>query len=88
MKDDILAPHAAWELWTQLERDERTSNLEAVPTAHEDAWQRLTRNQDPARDLWTDSWLAALSQVLGCRMVTFDRGFRRFGLTALELLPQ
>lgn len=86
MGSDTLAPGAAWEVWTQLEADERTAALSSLPVAHDMTWLRLVGEQKPTRDLWTDAWLAALSESLPCRMVTFDRGFHRFDLTDLELL--
>lgn len=37
---------------------------------------------------WTDAYLAAFSIAANCRLVSFDRGFRRFsGVTALLLTP-
>ena len=88
MGDDVLAPSDVWELWASVDRDQRTATLARLPATHGETWHDLVTSQPPARDLWTDAWLAALSESLRCTMVTFDRGFRRFGLTSLELLAE
>jgi len=47
----------------------------------------LTSTQPPAR-LWTDTYLAALAQASGLRLVTFDRDFARYGLQNCLILPR
>jgi predicted nucleic acid-binding protein len=69
-----------------LERDERLFEIKHFP---ESLGMHLRSNVEGApasTKLWTDAWLAALAEASGMTMVTFDRGFRKFSLSSLELL--
>lgn len=47
-----------------------------------------TRNRDSfSTNMWNDPYLAAFSEVAGLEMVTFDRGFVQYKLTACTILP-
>jgi toxin-antitoxin system PIN domain toxin len=48
------------------------------------ALRRLVREQGACGNSVPDAWIAAATQTLGLRLVTFDRGFRRY-LSASEL---
>lgn len=88
MGSGVLRPEESLDAWDQLARDERMFEVSALPPSLE---QRLRSNVIGRRaspKLWTDAWLAALAESLGHEMVTFDRGFRQFGLTSLHLLGE
>jgi uncharacterized protein len=79
-----LAP--AWALYQQYRALSQIGML-TEPTDCETQIQTfLTSAPLPAR-LWTDTYLAALAQSAGLRLVTFDRDFMRFGLTRCLILP-
>jgi uncharacterized protein len=48
------------------------------PANFAEKWIAFAKAQRPARDLWTDSYLAAFAFCAQLRLVTFDRGFKRF----------
>jgi len=48
---------------------------------HETRFTSFVSSREPAPNLWTDAWLAALAMALDYAMTTFDRGFTRFGKT-------
>jgi len=51
------------------------------------ALRRLILENELAANDVPDAWIAAAAQTLGCRLVTFDRGFERWlGRSALTLL--
>lgn len=46
--------------------------------------RRLLREHAPRGNSVPDAWIAAAAQILGVRLVTFDRGFKRY-LSGSEL---
>lgn len=86
MGSSVQRPEAAWAAVEALVSDPRMVPIHEVPSGHSALWRRNVGGREPTPDLWTDAWLAALAQVLGCEMVTFDRGFRAFKGLKLRLL--
>jgi uncharacterized protein len=81
-----LSPDAALAVWEQLVSLAPFCELDQVPRTLTESLRRLAAARQPSINLWTDAWLAALAQSLGCEMVTFDRGFRSFRGLKLRLL--
>lgn len=78
MKDESLSPHEAWEVWDSLWTDPRFARVDEPPRL-ERTWRALARDLPRGGSADTDSYLAAFALAGGYRLVTFDRGFRRFG---------
>lgn len=79
-----LAP--AWALYQQY-RAMPQIGLLTEPADCETRIQTLLSSAALPARLWTDTYLAALAQSAGLRLVTFDRDFMRFGLTRCLILP-
>jgi predicted nucleic acid-binding protein len=86
MGSGVLAPERCLEAWEQLARDERFFEVTGGGEGLEETFQAIVAGREPSPKLWTDAWLAALAESLGWEMVTFDQGFRRFGMTSLRVL--
>lgn len=82
----LQKPEGALDAWSQLEADERLFELDDFPETIEHYLRLNVSGRKPSMKLWTDASLAALAEALGMPMVTFDRGFQGFTLSALELL--
>jgi predicted nucleic acid-binding protein len=85
MGEDILSPGAAIAVYRQLFSDERV-RFEAEPANPEDAWVSLMSIGSASGSTWTDAYLAAFAMEAGIRLISFDRGMRRWPGLALELL--
>lgn len=82
---DVLAPHRVWEGWDLLRSDARFFEADEPPGL-EDEWRALTWHLSRGDQVDTDSYLAAFALAGGYRMLTFDRGFRKYeSLDALIL---
>lgn len=86
MGSGVLRPEQAWAAVDELGNDPRIVAVDQVPQDHSKLWRANVAGREPSPDLWTDAWLAALAQSLGCEMVSFDRGFRSFPKLKLMLL--
>jgi len=87
MGPDVLRPRAALAALKILEADERIVAL-PEPEGVDDALETLVSRCGATPNLWTDAYLAAFAQAAGLRIVTFDRGFAKFGrLDFLLLIP-
>jgi toxin-antitoxin system PIN domain toxin len=75
----------AWKLYEKLLEDDRVLWV-PEPEGIDTLWQQLSENSRPSPKLWMDAYLAAFAISEGCRMVTFDRGFKQFGPQGLDLL--
>lgn len=74
--------------WTDATNAFRLADAREVeePAHLADHWEQWAAAQPAARDLWTDSYLAAFAACARLRLVTFDAGFKRFkGLDCLIL---
>jgi toxin-antitoxin system PIN domain toxin len=67
----------AWAAYDELRRDGRVVYLEE-PTDLEAEWRRLTQIEKPARNTWTDAYLAAFAIAAGLRFITLDKDFSTF----------
>ena len=75
----------AWELYETLLEDDRVLWV-PEPDGLTDLWRQLSENPRPSPKLWMDAYLAAFALSEGCRMVTFDKGFKQFEPNGLDLL--
>ncbi len=78
---------AAWHLYQRYRAMPQIGLLPDPLACEAEVSNLLKRTQPPAR-LWTDTYLAALAQSSGLRLVTFDRDFERFGLVRALILPR
>jgi uncharacterized protein len=60
MREDALAPAAAWALYTNIRKDWRVSYA-TEPPGLEDEWIRLMKIGSSGVKTWTDAYLAALA---------------------------
>lgn len=81
-----VTPDQALRAWRQLHNDPRSLHIEAEPIDHESRFVALVSGREPAPNLWTDAWLAALALSFDYEMTTFDRGFKSFRGLKLRLL--
>jgi hypothetical protein len=77
MKNDIKTASEFWDGWDRLMEDERFA-LAGEPAGLQSAWRALTAALPKGRPAETDSYLAAFAIAGGHRLVSFDRGLRRF----------
>ncbi len=75
----------AWKLYERLLADDRVLWM-PEPKGIEPLWRELSESSRPAPKLWMDAYLAAFAISGDCRLVTFDRGFRKFQAKGLDLL--
>lgn len=80
-----LTNQQAWDIWTQLSRDE-TIVLLPEPEGIDHTFQRFTSMETSSPRVWMDGYLAAFAVVGNLTFVTFDPGFRRFEAEGLNLL--
>jgi len=59
---------------------------EAEPPNLENAWVSLMSMHSASGSTWTDAYLAAFAMEAKFRLISFDRGMRRWPGLALELL--
>lgn len=77
MKEDVQPASAIWAALDLVLSDERFMWVEE-PLGLELEWRRLTGSLPVGRSAETDTFLAAFASAGGFRLLTFDRGFRRF----------
>jgi len=80
-----LSAAAAWDLLATLAADERTAFL-AEPSQIDAVLPTLLQYPVPTGKLVTDAYLAAFAIGASRRLVTLDRGFRRFRGLQVDLL--
>jgi toxin-antitoxin system PIN domain toxin len=76
----------ALEAWDRFEEDPRTFWVPDQGRAHELVFRRFVGGRESTPNLWTDAWLAALSESAEIGMASFDSGFRTFNLKHFEAL--
>ena len=77
----------AWDVAGEILEDRRVF-FEYERPELESAWKNMMNHPSAGPSSWTDAYLAAFAKQCGYQMVTFDRGFQRWGgltLTLLEL---
>ena len=85
MGGDVLRPAEAIAVYRQILADERV-RFEAEPPNIENAWVSLMSMSAASGSTWTDAYLAAFALEGDSRLISFDRGMRRWPGLALELL--
>ena len=78
---------AAWEHYDKLLTDPRVVYLSEQP-AVEPQFRAFAQSESPSHERWTDAYLGAFASVTGAELVTFDQGFKRFGLAKLAVLTK
>ncbi len=76
---DAAAVYLAWR------QDDRVE-LFVEPPGLAELWPRLALRDDCSPKLWTDAYLASFAIAGRFRLVTFDRAFRQFEASGLDLL--
>ncbi|MFN0125341.1 MAG: TA system VapC family ribonuclease toxin [Verrucomicrobiales bacterium] len=80
-----VTPEQALSAWDQLAGDPRTIWTE--PTEDLDPLlRRFVAGRAPSPNLWSDAWLAAHAEALGCSLTSLDADFRSFGLKQFDWL--
>lgn len=81
----VHTPEEAWSIYAAHLASGRTLFLHEPATLEEQAQRYTTKTGFNMRD-WTDAWLAGFAVAAGCRLVSFDGGFKQFeGLDFLHL---
>ncbi len=75
----------AWEVVNELQSDMRVF-FETEPLDIERIWSALMNRPGVGASSWTDAYLAAFAHCHNYELVTFDRGFRRWGDLTLRVL--
>jgi predicted nucleic acid-binding protein len=79
MEGAPVSPNEALAAWDELAADERTAWLENPSSAAaESCFRKNVADRRPTPNLWTDALLAAWAEAAGCRLTSFDTGFRSF----------
>ena len=78
MGADTVRPAQAWRVYHTLVSDPR-AHFSVEPPGLDQAWQALTRSAGVSQSGWTDTYLQAFAQLRDLSVVTFDRGFERYG---------
>jgi len=73
---DVLRPGEAWRAYEGIMRDSRMRFVDE-PSGFEAIWKSLMKASGPGA--WTDAYLMAFAKAHGLHVVTFDKGFERFG---------
>ena len=81
----VQSQQQAWQAYDQLNNDPRSLFMSEPPNL-ETEFRSLTQSTSSLHHRWTDSFLAALSQLTSSQLVTFDKGFASYpGLDLLLL---
>ena len=85
MGTQTLTSLAAWKKWSEFHALPEV-RLFTEPDGLEEVWRQFCNTARSTPNLWTDAYLAAFAKCAGLRLVTFDKGFKRFeGLHCLIL---
>ena len=85
MGEDRLSPAGALFTYSHLVTDQRV-HFASEPYEIENTWTALMSAPLASGSAWTDAYLVAFSSAAGVRLVTFDRGMRRWPSGDLEIL--
>lgn len=85
MKEDVKTAAEFWRGWTKLVDDDRFSQVDEPP-GFEDAWRTVTAPLPRGHVAGTDAYLAAFAIAGKHRIVSFDRGMKRFAGVDAEIL--
>ena len=84
LADEVQSAAEVWRAWDLLGADDRFF-LVAAPAQLESEWRRLTSGWPRGRMAETDAYFAAFASSGGYRLLSFDKGLRRFPGVELEL---
>jgi hypothetical protein len=85
MGKQVASAEAAWKIMDRLLRNPDI-HFEPEPIGVENVWREFTELPQSGPNLWTDAWLAAFALTTGLTLVTFDRGFSRYGQIRHQIL--
>ena len=85
MKDDVKTAAEFWHGWTKLTEDDHFLQV-AEPPDLESAWRTVTAPLRRGHAAGTDAYLAAFAIAGRHRIVSFDRGMKRFAGVDAEIL--
>jgi hypothetical protein len=85
MADDVFTADRAWHLMEQIRRDDRVVFV-SEPPGLERVWRTMTGYHKTGSNFWTDTYLAAFTEVTGYRLLTFDQGFARYKKLSVKIL--
>ena len=74
---DVVGQVEAWRVYQRMTRDLRVQFL-TEPAGIEAVWRQLTQSSRPGAGLWTDAYVQAFATLKDLRVVSLDKGFRRF----------
>lgn len=77
MGDEPLTVPEAWDAYQDFRRLPEVI-LSPEPEGCERYLETWATGEPPSRHQWTDAYLAAFATAAAFRLVTFDRGFKRF----------
>lgn len=72
-----LTPDEGWDIYRRYRAEAHVSFIEDSEEIDR-GFMALTRRPEFLHHLWTDCYLAALAQLRGCRVVSFDADFKHF----------
>ena len=75
----------AWRDYDALQNDPRVLFV-AEPLYIEPKWRAFTQGRGFSTHIWNDAYLAAVAQVAGLEIVTFDQGFKQYHSVPCTLL--
>jgi toxin-antitoxin system PIN domain toxin len=78
MEDAPVSTGEALAAWDAMEADERTYAITNPTSTSEACFRNNVADRIPSPNLWTDALLAAWAETAGCRLTSFDGGFRSF----------
>ena len=81
---DTRTMSQAWSLWDRVWADGRIAYL-AEPDGLENEFRLHSRLPSSSPKVWADAYLLAFANVVGLRLVTFDRALRVRGVDVLVL---
>lgn len=84
-REDVLTNARAIEVYRRVRTDPRVGWMEE-PSGLEERWLRWASIGTSSPKTWMDAYLAAFAEGSGLRLVTFDRGFRRYEKSGLSVL--
>jgi len=85
MKEDVKTAAEFWRGWTALTEDDRFAQVDEPPGL-EPAWRAVTARMRRGEVAGTDAYLAAFAVAGRYRLVSFDRGMKRFVGVEAEIL--
>lgn len=85
LKEEVMSAVEFWRGWEVLLSDDRFTFINE-PANLEMVWKRITKPFPKGQTAGTDTYFAAFATAINHRLVTFDRGFRRFSHLNVDIL--